>query len=299
VTVQKRYSDLGGDAGSNIVGQVMEQRDRVRSRMAHVARTVAVMSGKGGVGKSVITANLAAALAARGHAVGALDADLSGPCLARMLGAGEQSLRIGERGVVPAGGVGGVRVMSMDLLLAGDETPLVWDDLDGAARAGDVWRGAMELSALREFLADTDWGELDFLFIDLPPGTQPLAALTALLPELDGVIVVSIPSDVARLVVGKSVTAARERRTPILGLVENMAGYHCQRCGEVGELFPAPAGQAPAAEALGVPSLGQVPFDPGLARSADGGRPFILDAGDSPAARALTEIVDRIEQLPG
>ena len=293
------YGAVAGDTGSDIAAQVVEQRRRVRSRMEQVAHCVAVMSGKGGVGKSMLTANLAAALAARGHAVGALDADLSGPCLARMLGAERQPLRIGEEGVVPALGAAGVRVMSMDLFLPHDDTPVVWDDLDGSAQASFVWRGAMDASAVREFLSDTVWGELDLLLIDLPPGAHSFPTVAQLVPDLDGAIVVTIPSDASRLVVKKSITLAKEAETPLLGLVENMAGYHCAHCGVVGELFPA-AGERTVAEELGVPSLGRVPFDPRLARSAEGGRlPFVLEHGDSPAGKALNAIADRVEQLLG
>jgi ATP-binding protein involved in chromosome partitioning len=295
----KKYRDLVGDAGSDIVAQVVGQRQRVRSRMEKVAHTVAVMSGKGGVGKSMLTANLATALAARGYAVGALDADLSGPCLARMLGAQGQSLRTGGEGVSPAVGVAGVRVMSVDFLLAGDETPVVWDNLSGSAQDAFVWRGTMDSSALREFLSDTDWGELDCLFIDLPPGSHPFPTLVQLLPDLDGTIVVTIPSDISRLVVKKSVTLARESKTPLLGLVENMAGYHCLHCGVVGELFPSSAGGSATAEDLSIPYLGQVPFDPRLCESTEGGLPFVLEHGDSPAGKALIEIANRIEQSLG
>ncbi len=295
----KKYSEIAGDAGSEIVAQVVEQRHRVRSRMEKVAHTVAVMSGKGGVGKSMLTANLATALAARGYAVGALDADLSGPCLARMLGAQGQSLRVGGEAVSPAVGAAGVRVMSIDLLLAGDDTPVVWDSLQGSAQDTFVWRGTMDVSALREFLSDTEWGELDVLFIDLPPGTYPFPTLVQLLPDLDGTIVVTIPSDISRLVVKKSVTLARESKTPLLGLVENMAGYHCVHCGALGELFSASASGNAMAEELAVPYLGQVPFDPRLCESAEGGLPFVLEYGDSPAGKALLEIADRIEQSLG
>lgn len=295
----KRYRDLPGDAGSDIEAQVVQQRHRVRSRMEKVAHTVAVMSGKGGVGKSMLTANLATALAARGYAVGALDADLSGPCLARMLGAWGQSLRTGGEGVSPAVGVAGVRVMSVDLLLAGDEAPVVWDNLHGSAQDTFVWRGTMDVSALREFLSDTDWGELDFLFIDLPPGTHSFPTLVQLLPDLAGALVVTIPSDISRLVVKKSVTLAKESKTPLLGLVENMAGYHCVHCGMIGELFPASAVGSTMADELGVPYLGQVPFDPRLCESTEGGLPFVTQYGDSPAGKALMEIANRIEQLQG
>ncbi len=224
------------------------------------------------------------------------------PVMAAMLGASALVKAYGDHGGDLTGaalGAAGVRVMSMDLFLPHDDTPVVWDDLDGSAQASFVWRGAMDASAVREFLSDTVWGELELLLIDLPPGAHSFPTVAQLVPDLDGAIVVTIPSDASRLVVKKSITLAKEAETPLLGLVENMAGYHCAHCGVVGELFPAAEGRT-VAEELGVPSLGRVPFDPRLARSAEGGRlPFVLEHGDSPAGKALNAIADRVEQLLG
>ncbi|MGH7267017.1 MAG: P-loop NTPase, partial [Candidatus Rokuibacteriota bacterium] len=250
----KRYRDIAGDGGSDIVGQIAEQQARLRARMATVRRTVAVVSGKGGVGKSSVTANLAAALTAEGHAVGVLDADLNGPTIAKMLGVRGQPLRVGEAGVAPAVTADGVRVVSIDLLLPSDETPVVWQA--PTQTDAHTWRGTMEANALREFLTDTVWGALDVLLLDLPPGADRLPTVAGLLPDLSGAIVVTIPSEVSHLVVRKSITLARESGTRLLGLVENMAGYVCQQCGDVGTLFEGPGGERTAAEA-GIPFLGR------------------------------------------
>jgi len=285
----KKYHEIAGDGGSNILGQVQEQHERLQARMARIRQKIAIMSGKGGVGKSVVTVNLAAALAQRGAKVGVLDADINGPSLAKMLGVRSQALEMGQGGVVPTVGPLGVRAISMDLLLPKDETPVVWD-----APAGDpfVWRGAIEASALREFLADTDWGKLDFLLIDLPPGPDRLPNFAGLLSDLRAVAV-TIPSEIAQLTVKRSVVLAREREIPIVGLVENMAGYLCSECGALGPLFPGDGEEL--AKALGIELLGKIPFDPRITRSSDRGVPFVIEHGESPAAQAFVQIAAKIE----
>ena len=283
----KGYRDIAGDGGSNIVEQVVAQQARLAARMAPIGASVAVVSGKGGVGKSSVTANLAGALVGRGLRVGVLDADLNGPSIGKMLGVRGQTLRVEPDGVHPAVSAEGIRVLSMDLLLPGDDTPVVWDAPTQAE--AHTWRGTMEGTALREFLADTAWGALDVLLIDLPPGADRLPTLLDLLPGLTGAVVVTIPSGVSHLVVRRAMTLARERGARLLGLVENMAGYVCPTCGTVGPLFEGPGAEALAAQ-HGLPFLGRVPFDPRLAAAADRGRPFVLDHGETPAGRALAGI---------
>lgn len=272
----KRYRDIVGDGGSNIAGQVAAQQARLRSRLDCIRYVVAIVSGKGGVGKSSVTANLAASLAADGWRVGVLDADLNGPSMAKMLGVRGHTLAIGPEGVAPPRGAAGVAVMSMDLLLPSDEVPLTWDA--PTQDEAHTWRGGMEASALREFLADTAWGALDALLLDLPPGADRLATVASLVPRLAGTIVVTIASDVSQLIVRKAITVAAGTGAPVLGLVENMAG-----------MFPGPPAERLAADA-GVPWLGRVPFDPELARAADAGEPFATAAPDRPAARALRRV---------
>jgi ATP-binding protein involved in chromosome partitioning len=294
----KSYREIPGDGGSNIAGQVATQQARLVARMASIRASVAVVSGKGGVGKSSVTANLAAALTARGLAVGVLDADLNGPSLGKMLGVRGQTLRVEPDGVRPAVSADGIRVLSMDLLLPGDDTPVVWEAPTQAD--AHTWRGTMEGTALREFLMDTAWGALDVLLLDLPPGADRLPMLLDLLPGLTGAVVVTIPSGVSHLVVRRAMTLARERGARLLGLVENMAGYVCPTCGALGPLFDGPGGEATAAQ-HGVPFLGRVPFDPRLAAAADRGRPFVLEHGDSPTGRALGAIARTLATavLPG
>ncbi|HEV8142685.1 MAG TPA: P-loop NTPase [Methylomirabilota bacterium] len=276
----KRYRDIAGDGGSNIVGQVEAQQARLRARLSGVRAIVAVVSGKGGVGKSSVTANLAACFALDGWRVGVLDADLNGPTMAKMLGVRGGKLVVHDGGVEPPRNALGVKVMSMDLLLPSDAAPLTWDA--PTQDEAHTWRGTMEANALREFLADTAWGTLDVLLIDLPPGTDRLLTVTSLVPVLAGSVVVTIPSDVSQLVVRKSLTVASRGRAPVLGLVENMAG-----------LFPGPDVEALAREA-GTPFLGRVPFDPELAQAADRGEAFVAVAPERPAAIALRSIASSI-----
>jgi ATP-binding protein involved in chromosome partitioning len=278
----KRYRDVAGDGGSNIVGQVEAQQARLGARLRDVKAILAVVSGKGGVGKSSITANLAGVFALAGARVAVLDADLNGPSMAAMLGVRGRALVVGADGVEPPAGALGIRVMSMDLLLAGDATPLTWDAPSQAE--AHTWRGTMEANALREFLADTAWGALDVLLVDLPPGTDRLATIVGLVPALAGTVVVTIPSDVAHLVVRKSITVARGAPAPVLGIVENMAG-----------MFAGVGAEALARES-GVPFLGRVPFDPALAAAADRGQPYVAVAPTAPAARALTAIAHTLRE---
>ena len=278
----KKYRDIAGDGGSNIVGQVEAQQARLGARLREVRAIIAVVSGKGGVGKSSITANLAGAFALGGARVGVLDADLNGPSMATMLGVRGRTLVVGAAGVEPPAGALGIGVMSMDLLLAGDATPLTWDAPSQAE--AHTWRGTMEANALREFLADTAWGALDVLLIDLPPGTDRLATIIGMVPALAGTVIVTIPSDVSRLVVRKSITVALAAPAPVLGLIENMAG-----------MFPGPGAEGLASES-GVPFLGRVPFDPALAAAADRGEPYVATSPEAPAARALRAIADRLRE---
>jgi ATP-binding protein involved in chromosome partitioning len=292
----KSYQDITGDGGSNIVAQINEQVARLRQRMEQVRHKIVILSGKGGVGKSVITANLACFLADRGYRVGALDADFGGPSLAKMLGVHEPHLKLGSSGVLPASGILGLKVMSLDFLLPRDESPVTWD---GPVENTPVWQGAMEATVLGELLSDTDWGELDFLLLDLPPGTTKLPTVAQLLPDLSGAIIVTIPSEISYFVVKKSATLAKELGMTILGLVENMAGYLCQNCGTVGELFGTTHRGEETARSLEVPFLGQIPFDSRLAECTDRGKPFILEHPDSPVTTALQGIAEKIETFLG
>jgi ATP-binding protein involved in chromosome partitioning len=297
---------------SNILDQVLAQRARVATRLAQIKHVVAVMSGKGGVGKSALTANLAAALGMEGRAVGVLDADIHGASAAAMLGARGQQVMMGPDGARPAIGVANVRVMSMDLFLEGDDTPVAWRHAGGLAADSFVWRGTLEANVLREFLADTAWEALDYLLIDMPPGADRFETLVRLAPELSGALVVTIPSQVSHLVVRRAIAAARQAGGQLLGLVENMAGLIETKEEIANELFPegqedplsagseqlhsASPGQAFAAE-MGLPYLGQVPFDPRLARTTDAGRPFVLAYSNTPTGQSILTLAETFEKV--
>lgn len=275
--------------GAELLDQVVAQRRRLDDRLARVRHVVAVASGKGGVGKSLVTANLAAALARSGRRVGAADADLNGPSLARMLGAAATPLEVDAAGVQPARGAAGVRVISMDLLLAGGDAPVRWRE---PAEGGFIWQSTLETGALREFLADVAWGELDYLFIDMPPGSDKLGRLLQLVPGLAGVLLVTIPSEMARAVVARSARLLKDAGLERIGLVANMTSHVCAGCGRVEPLFSADGARRLAA-AAGLPLWAEIPFDPRLAELTDAGRPP-LEHGAS-AAAALEALAERVE----
>ncbi|MBS7616401.1 Mrp/NBP35 family ATP-binding protein [Candidatus Bathyarchaeota archaeon] len=271
---------------SKRIKQNQEQEQTLRARMSKIKHKVAVISGKGGVGKSTIAVNLAIAFAVHGHAdkVGILDADIHGPSVPKMLGLTGQNLQVGPAGVFPVSGPSGIKVVSMDFLLPDENAPV-------------IWRGPLKMTAIRQFLSDIVWGELDILLIDLPPGTgdEPLS-VAQLLPEMDGVVIVTIPSEVSQIVVKKAVTFARRLGMPIIGIIENMSGFVCPNCGAKVDIFQSGGGKK-IAEELSIPLLGSIPIDQKICEDADKGIPFIVKNSDSPASKAFMEIVQKIEQF--
>ena len=271
-------------------------RARVAERLASVARVVAVTSGKGGVGKSTVAVNLAAALSRAGRRVGILDADLHGPSVAKMLGLRGQPVRLASdptRGggtLRPAPGPCGLRVQSMDFFLQGNQA-LDWD---GDAGEGAALRSALEQAALADLLGFTDWGELDLLVVDLAPGADRLPALARWLPPASAALAVTIPTQVAMLAVERGLRRAHALRFPVIGIVENFASSVCPRCGEEAPLYREAAAEA-LADATAVPVVARIPFDPRLAQAADAGRVFLEGDGvASPAGRALAALADAV-----
>jgi ATP-binding protein involved in chromosome partitioning len=264
--------------------EMVEQEQKVRERMNKIRHKIAVISGKGGVGKSTVTVNLAMAFAMHGHVnhVGILDADIHGPSVPKMLGIAGQRLQVGPSGAFPASGPLGIKVVSMDFLLPDENSPV-------------IWRGPLKMTAIRQFLSDIVWGDLDVLLIDLPPGTgdEPLS-VAQLLPEMDGVVIVTIPSEVSQIVVKKSAFFARQVGMPIIGIVENMSGFVCPKCGSKADIFQSGGGRK-IAEELRVPFLGSIPIDQRVCQDADRGAPFIVEHADSPASKSFMEIVEKVE----
>jgi ATP-binding protein involved in chromosome partitioning len=265
--------------------QQYEQEQRLKQKLSKIKHKIAIISGKGGVGKSTVTANLAMAFAMHNKKVGVLDADIHGPCIPKMMGLKGQTLVTGPDGkIYPVIGKLGVRVVSIDFLLPNDEAPV-------------IWRGPLKMRMIQQFLSDVTWGELDYLFVDLPPGTgdEPLSVLQ-LIPDMDGVVIVTMPSEVSQAVVKKAISFARQIGVPIIGVVENMSGFVCPDCGAKIDIFRAGGGKR-IAEDLSVPYLGTIPIDPRICVESDSGVPFIAGNTKSPATEAFTEIVKKIENF--
>jgi ATP-binding protein involved in chromosome partitioning len=216
----RTYHQLSDPDRSGLGDQIAAQRARVAKRLADVRRVIAVMSGKGGVGKSYVTAHLSRALSRGGRATGVLDADLNGPTIPRLLQVPHAGTRTADDGVAPGTGLDGVRCISMGQLLE-DGRPLVFR---GPAAESFVWRGAMEAASLREFLGDVAWGSLDMLLLDLPPGIQRYIELCDILGSAPPVLTVTIPTAESRDAVRRAMRAAVERGSQLLGIVENMVG---------------------------------------------------------------------------
>jgi ATP-binding protein involved in chromosome partitioning len=263
-----------------------EEERILKLKMSKIRHKIAVISGKGGVGKSTVTVNLAIAFAMHGYvnSVGILDADIHGPCVPKMLGLRGQRLPAIPIGIFPVTGLLGIKVVSMDFLLESDDTPV-------------IWRGPVKMKAIQQFLSDIMWGDLDFLFIDLPPGTgdEPLSVMQ-LIPDMDGVVIVTTPSEVSQIVVKKAVTFARQLNVPVIGIIENMSGFVCPKCGTEINIFKVGGGQK-IAEDLSAPFLGSIPLDPEICLDSDNGVPFITEHADSPATKAFTEIVKKIKHF--
>jgi len=269
--------------------QQFEQEQKLKLKLSKIKHKIAVISGKGGVGKSTVTANLAMAFALQGHKdkVGVLDADIHGPCIPKMLGLKGQTLIGGPGGLLfPVTGKLGIKVVSMDFLLPNDEAPV-------------IWRGPLKMRVIQQFLSDVTWGDLDYLFIDLPPGTgdEPLSVMQ-LIPDMDGVVIVTMPSEVSQAVVKKAITFARQIGVPIIGIVENMSGFVCPDCGAKIDIFRTGGGKK-VADDLSIPYLGSIPIDPNICSDSDNGLPFIAENKTSPATKAFTEIVQNIKQFLG
>ena len=267
---------------SNAPTQAGELEQRVREAMARVKHKLLVMSGKGGVGKSTVAVNLAVALAGRGRAVGLLDVDLHGPSIPAMLGMNGQRPDSDGRKVSPLVHGKNLKVLSM-----GNFLPSVDDAV--------IWRGPMKISAIRQLLGDADWGALDYLVIDSPPGTgdEPLTVAQ----EVPGVqaIVVTTPQEVSLADVRKSITFCRQVGMPVVGVIENMSGFVCPGCGRVENLFGTGGGERMASQS-GVPFLGKIPIDPLVVASGELGQPLVEESPGSPASAAYQAITERIEK---
>jgi ATP-binding protein involved in chromosome partitioning len=255
-----------------------------------IRNIIAVLSGKGGVGKSFVTCMLASELRRRGYEVGVLDADLTGPSIAKILGVNTRPIKNPNGGIVPVKTRTGIKVISINLVLDDPTMPV-------------IWRGPIVNSVIRQLYWDVDWGDIHYLLVDLPPGTSdaPLTVLQSL--PLDGVIVVSSPQDLASMIVTKAVNMVKKMNAPLLGLVENMSYLQCPKCGERVDLFGEPKGEKLSSE-LGIPFLGAIPLDPVIPRRSDEGQleeyssPIIANIADELRTKATRQVEQLTQGLP-
>ena len=263
--------------------QAQEQLDEqmLENRMRGIRRKLLVLSGKGGVGKSTVAANLAAALARAGKQVGLLDVDIHGPSIPKMMGLEGQGVQMAGEEILPPKVNDNLAVMSIGFLLS-------------SRRDAVIWRGPMKHGAIRQFLKDVAWGQLDYLVVDSPPGTgdEPLSVANMVGPSAAAVLVTT-PQNVAIDDVRRCVGFCQKLSLPVVGIVENMSGLVCPKCGHRIDLFKRGGGQALATE-MNVPFLGQIPIDPEIVMMGDSGTPLLRDGPQSPAATAFSQVVDAI-----
>ena len=257
------------------------QKTELRVNIQNVKHKILIMSNKGGVGKSTVAVNLALVLARKAMRVGLLDIDIHGPCIPKMLGLEEMPLVGDGKKIQPVTYTTNLKVVSMAFLIGDKESPV-------------IWRGPLKMKAIQQFLDDVEWEMLDFLIIDSPPGTgdEPLS-IAQLVKDIDGVIIVTTPQEVALLDSRKAVNFAKKLNMPVLGIIENMSGFICPHCGKRTDLFKTGGGEK-AARQMGVPFLGRIPIEPEIVLSGDEGKPFVWEQTNSQAVKVFTEMVDQI-----
>jgi ATP-binding protein involved in chromosome partitioning len=286
VSKVKGYHDIAGDGGSGILEQVAQQRARIADGLAAVRHLLAVGSGKGGVGKSTLTFHLASALRVRGLRIAILDADFNGPSQARIAGIQEALFVPGSHKVALPRTGNGIGVFSMGSLIPEPEA-LAFEST--AHQESHTWRATREFALLGEILGSFEWGTLDVLMFDLPPGAERTVQYADFLGSRTSFVLVTVPSEVSRGVVARSVAALSKGPNRLLGYVENMSGYYCRECDAIKPLFVSPD----SASGLEIPRLGTVPFDPELARRCDQGIPF-TELAETPVGRALKRVAQQL-----
>jgi Mrp family chromosome partitioning ATPase len=261
--------------------QRMNEEVEMQETLRNIRRKVVVLSGKGGVGKSSVAANLSVALSRKGLKTGLLDTDLHGPSIPTLLGLKNEIAGRDEKSMEPASFSDTLKVMSIGLLLEDQSQAL-------------IWRGPAKHGVIKELIGSVKWGELDYLVVDCPPGTgdEPLSVIQ-LLQDVDGAVIVTTPQDLALVDVRKSVTFCRHLNLPVIGVIENMSGYVCPHCGENADIFKSGGGEK-LAEEMGVPFLGRIPLDPGMVSCGDAGQPCMVAPADTPAGRAMQEAFDKV-----
>ncbi len=257
------------------------ERQQLTSRVCRIKRKILVLSGKGGVGKSTVAANLAAALTLAGQRVGLLDVDIHGPTIPQMFCLNDSDVAVENDSIVPPE-VGSLKIMSVAFMLKQQDEPV-------------IWRGPMKMGAIRQFVRDVQWGELDYLIVDAPPGTGDEQLSTAqILADADGAVIVTTPQQVAVNAVRKCVRFCEQLQLPVLGVVENMHGYVCPKCGERSDLFGSNGGLTMAGS-MGVSYLGSLPLDPAIMQAGEDGRPYINQFKDSATGQEFSKIAKELQ----
>ena len=262
------------------VNQKTQEDERLDRRMGRIKHKLVVLSGKGGVGKSTVAVNLAVSLALSGRRVGLMDTDIHGPSIPTMLGI-EDSSAGGIEGSIQPVEAAGLKVVSIGFFIR---------NMDDAV----VWRGPLKAGAIKQFMSDVEWGDLDYLIVDSPPGTgdEPLTVFQSL-GATDGAIIVTTPQKVSAVDVRRSVSFCRQLGVPVLGIIENMSGFACPKCGEITQVFSTGAGRSIASD-MTVPFLGSIPMDPLVVEACDAGKPFVYHYSKSPTAKAMQSILDSL-----
>jgi Mrp family chromosome partitioning ATPase len=262
-----------------------ERMVSIRNNMAKIKHKIVVISGKGGVGKTTVAVNLAMSLASVGLRVGVLDVDITGPNVNKMLGISpEVRPRVDPdaKKFYPVDGPLNTKVVSMAFLLQDSDTPV-------------IWRGPMKMGAVRQFLGDAHWGDLDYLICDLPPGTSDETLdILQLIPD-ENVVVVSTPQEVAIMDARKTISMAKTMERHVLGIIENMSGFKCPHCAEYIDLYP-PGGAEKASKDFNVQFLGKIPFEVEVGQQGDQGLPFVLKYPDRESTKAFKAVVAKIRE---
>jgi ATP-binding protein involved in chromosome partitioning len=261
-----------------------ENNYNIEEKLKNVKNKIVVLSGKGGVGKSTISANLAQFLSEKGKKVGILDSDIHGPSIPKILGVEEKKICANQKGIIPVQTENGLKIMSMAYLIPDKDAPV-------------IWRGPMKMGALRQLLGGVLWEDLDYLIIDMPPGTgdEPLS-IAQLIPDIRGVIVVTTPQDVALVSVRKSINFVKKMNLKIIGIVENMSGFTCPHCSKKVDIFKTGGGKK-AAEDFKIPYLGSIPLNPEIVEIGDSKKKTNIK--DKNTINSYKKFVENVEKIVG
>ena len=257
---------------------------KIAKNLERIKYKLIVLSGKGGVGKSTVSTNLAYALSEKGYNVGLLDSDLHGPSIPKMLGVEDERPLPSDKGINPVIVNPHLKVMSTGFILPEKDAPV-------------IWRGPLKMAAIKQFIGEVNWGDLDFLIVDLPPGTgdEPLS-VSQLIPDSDGAIIVTTPQDVALVSVRKSINFVKKMNMPVVGIIENMSGFRCPHCDKEIDIFKT-GGGLKASKDFQISFLGKVPIDPKIVLTGDSGEPFLVKNSSTDAGKAFVKIVEKIEEI--